>query len=105
MGMSSRDNHVSALQGAPAPIGEILTGTLKVGTPPQEFIVAIDTSSGNLMLPGKHCLSQACEAHRLYDVELSTSGRQLASLDNLYAAGKPGTRRSATPRGRSAEPL
>ena len=26
---------------------------------------------------------QACEAHRLYDVELSTSGHQLAALDDL----------------------
>jgi len=77
------------MKGAPAPIGEILTGTIKVGTPPQEFIVAVDTSSGNLMLPGKHCFSQACEAHRLYDVDLSTSGHQLAALDDLYGSGPP----------------
>lgn len=69
--------------------GKMLYGSLKVGTPPQEFMVAIDTSSGNLVLPSKACLSQACMSHRFYDVELSASGKNLATLDNLQATGGP----------------
>jgi len=81
--------HSSARMHSVAPNGDMLYGTVKVGTPPQEFMVAIDTSSGNLVLPNKHCLSQACMAHRLYDVDLSTSGHPLGTLDGLNSGGPP----------------
>jgi hypothetical protein len=67
--------------------GKMLYGSLKIGTPPQEFLVAIDTSSGNLVVPSKQCLSQACMSHRFYDVELSASGKKRSSLENLAAPG------------------
>jgi hypothetical protein len=69
------------------PAGKMLYGSLKIGTPPQEFLMAIDTSSGNVMVPCKACLSQACMSHRFYDVELSASGHRLATLDNLEQQG------------------
>merc|ERR1719253_2348776 len=73
---------------------DVLYASLKVGSPAQEFLVAIDTSSGHLILPSKDCTSQGCLAHRYYDVTLSTSGHALATLDNLAEEG--GTKETVT---------
>ncbi|CAE7674916.1 PGA [Symbiodinium pilosum] len=42
-------------------------GTIQVGNPPQEFSVVFDTGSGNLIVPGSDCTSDACTSHRRFD--------------------------------------
>jgi len=41
-------------------------GTVKVGTPAQEFKVIFDTGSGNLILPSKNCNMAGCNSHKKY---------------------------------------
>lgn len=38
-------------------------GKVQAGSPPQEFTVVYDTGSGNLIVPGESCSSQACKSH------------------------------------------
>lgn len=75
---------VSATQGDPhehPPALEIF-GVIHVGTPPQEFAVAFDTGSGNLLLPAKQCQSIACLSHRAYDPSMSATAKELTLLDS-----------------------
>lgn len=44
-----------------------------VGTPPQEFTVVFDTGSGNLIIPGSDCHSEACDMHRRFNPKLSST--------------------------------
>lgn len=74
--------HTKASSGGLLP-QNVLFASLEVGSPPREFLVALDTSSGHLILPSKACLSPACHTHRYYDGTLSTSGHALATLDDL----------------------
>ncbi|CAJ1400121.1 unnamed protein product [Effrenium voratum] len=46
-------------------------GTIQVGNPPQNFTVVFDTGSGNLIVPGKNCGSEACTSHRRFDQQAS----------------------------------
>lgn len=47
-------------------------GSVSVGSPSaQNFTVVFDTGSAHLMLPSVLCFSEACLAHRRYDVEAS----------------------------------
>lgn len=62
---------------APAPPALELYGTIKVGTPPQEFTVAFDTGSGDLILPSRKCPSMGCLAHNYYDSEASSTASPL----------------------------
>jgi len=48
-------------------------GKIMVGTPPVEFSVIFDTGSGNLILPSKKCTSTACNSHKKYDTQVSTT--------------------------------
>jgi hypothetical protein len=49
-------------------------GTVKLGTPAQEFKVIFDTGSGNLILPAKSCNMPGCNPHKKYNPsESSTS--------------------------------
>merc|ERR1719221_1724510 len=41
-------------------------GLVEVGTPRQAFSVVFDTGSGNLIVPGSDCLSEACVTHRRF---------------------------------------
>jgi len=61
-------------------------GQLAIGTPPQLFSVVFDTGSGNLLVPGKTCLSAACTEHDRFDarasstaVEVNCDGSPIAS--------------------------
>jgi len=59
------------LAGGPPPLEAF--GTIYVGTPPQEFTVAFDTGSGNLLLPARKCQSVACLSHHSYDASASAT--------------------------------
>jgi hypothetical protein len=48
-------------------------GTVKIGTPAQEFKVIFDTGSGNLIIPAKSCDSAGCNPHRKYSPKDSSS--------------------------------
>uniref|UniRef100_A0A7S4SQB0 Peptidase A1 domain-containing protein n=1 Tax=Alexandrium monilatum TaxID=311494 RepID=A0A7S4SQB0_9DINO len=66
--------------GGAGPPPKALVGSVFVGTPPQEFSVAFDTGSGNLLLPGKQCISVACLAHRSYDSSASATAEEVLPL-------------------------
>lgn len=55
-----------------APVVDIF-GQIRVGTPPQQFSVAIDTVSANLVLTSSKCRSVGCLAHRAYDADASST--------------------------------
>jgi len=55
--------------------------TVSIGTPPQQFLLAVDTGSGNIVVPSKQCPDMACKAHRAFDRFLSTSARDVVRLD------------------------
>mmetsp|Transcript_84532 Transcript_84532/g.244165 ORF Transcript_84532/g.244165 Transcript_84532/m.244165 type:complete len:435 (-) Transcript_84532:208-1512(-) len=52
-------------------------GKLLVGTPAQEFSVVFDTGSGNLIVPGSDCGSEACKKHQEYDARSSSTAMQV----------------------------
>merc|ERR550532_714219 len=52
-------------------------GKVAVGSPPQEFQVVFDTGSGNLIIPGSKCTSEACTSHKQWDFEHSTSAKRI----------------------------
>jgi hypothetical protein len=51
-------------------------GKIGIGNPPQDFMVVFDTGSGNLIVPGSDCRSDACQKHERY--------RELASPDHKF---------------------
>jgi len=48
-------------------------GTVKMGTPAQEFKVIFDTGSGNLIIPSKSCNMAGCNPHRKYAAKDSST--------------------------------
>merc|ERR1719327_578589 len=48
-------------------------GTVKLGTPAQEFKVIFDTGSGNLILPSAECNMAGCNPHKKYNPRDSSS--------------------------------
>lgn len=56
-------------------------GELQVGVPAQSFSVVFDTGSGNLVIPGDGCSSEACLAHRRFHPASSTSNRRVPCRD------------------------
>lgn len=42
-------------------------GNIQIGSPPQEFSVVFDTGSGNLIIPGQDCDSDACVKHKRFN--------------------------------------
>ena len=63
-------------------------GALKVGTPAQEFTVVFDTGSGNLIVPGKDCPSEACLSHRRFDHHASSTARRVNCDGSEVAQGQ-----------------
>lgn len=52
-------------------------GDIHVGTPGQKFTVVFDTGSGNLVVPAKECVDQACIMHGVFDKAASTTAREV----------------------------
>jgi saccharopepsin len=52
-------------------------GELHVGTPKQKFTVVFDTGSGNLVVPGKDCMSTACLQHDRFDWSSSSTMKEV----------------------------
>lgn len=52
-------------------------GDLQVGTPAQVFSVVFDTGSGNLIIPGEDCRSQACLIHDRFSREKSPLAKRI----------------------------
>lgn len=64
-------------------------GQIYVGNPPQEFNVALDTGSGNIIVPSAACTSEACTTHRRYDQSQSHTSQRLSLKGNLHASRAP----------------
>lgn len=75
----------AARSGRPQPVH--VFGTVHIGSPAQEFAVAFDTGSGNLLVPSKACTSIACLSHRPYDESASVTAKAIQRFD--LAAGDP----------------
>ncbi|CAD7962921.1 unnamed protein product [Amoebophrya sp. A25] len=56
---------------------QLIYAQIQVGDPPQNFTVTFDTGSSELLLPGAKCSSGSCVSHQRYDVQASTTGREL----------------------------
>ncbi|KAF9695587.1 hypothetical protein EKO04_006296 [Ascochyta lentis] len=64
----------------PVPVSNFLNSQyfseISLGTPPQKFEVLLDTSSSNLWVPSKRCLSIACLVHNTYDSSSSSTYKE-----------------------------
>merc|ERR1719440_87918 len=57
-------------------------GQVSVGSPAQTFTVVFDTGSGNLLLPSKECVDEACTSHKRFDSALSATALQVTDADH-----------------------
>ncbi|XP_034028167.1 pepsin A-like [Thalassophryne amazonica] len=63
-------------------------GVISIGNPPQSFSVIFDTGSSNLWVPSVYCSDQACENHKRFNPQQSSTfkwGQQ--SLQIQYGTG------------------
>jgi len=56
-------------------------GAVYIGSPPQEFRVVFDTGSGQMIIPSSKCGDSACEKHRRFVAENSTTAKQIGWAD------------------------
>ncbi|CAE7242158.1 Ctse [Symbiodinium natans] len=54
-------------------------GSIRVGTPLQEFKVIFDTGSGNLILPTAKCTSDGCTRHKKYIPSKSSTSKEVTN--------------------------
>jgi cathepsin E len=53
-------------------------GEVLIGEPPQSFLMAFDTGSGNVLVPSVDCQDKACLNHTRYDPDKSKTSQQIA---------------------------
>jgi len=58
-------------QGKVASFKTSYSGTIRLGTPAQEFRVVFDTGSGHIVLPAVECESETCMKHERFDISKS----------------------------------
>lgn len=63
-------------------------GEMRVGVPGERFSVVFDTGSGNLLIPGEGCNSEACRVHRRFHPSSSSSSRRVACAADSAALGE-----------------
>lgn len=98
-GASARSSKSSSAAGAQAkgayamfregPAPMLFYGTIKIGMPPQEFTVAFDTGSGNIVVPSYACQSLSCISHRSYSEGMSATGRAIVDITDFNASKVP----------------
>eukprot|EP00403_Amphidinium_massartii_P009360 CAMPEP_0178412908 /NCGR_PEP_ID=MMETSP0689_2-20121128/22257_1 /TAXON_ID=160604 /ORGANISM="Amphidinium massartii, Strain CS-259" /LENGTH=400 /DNA_ID=CAMNT_0020034169 /DNA_START=199 /DNA_END=1401 /DNA_ORIENTATION=+ len=76
----SVDNGGSAISSTRHPPQMSVFGQIRVGTPPQDFSVALDTGSGHLLLVSAGCRDVGCLAHKSYDAEQSSTSQAIPQL-------------------------
>jgi len=57
-------------------------GEVKIGTPPQKFVVIFDTGSGHLMVPSVKCDSPACGKHKRFMANASSTSKSIGWADD-----------------------
>jgi len=62
-------------------------GKITVGSPAQEFTVVFDTGSGNLIVPGSDCATEACQSHKRFNLHQSSTGKQVNCDGSEVAEG------------------
>uniref|UniRef100_A0A3Q3KGC1 pepsin A n=1 Tax=Monopterus albus TaxID=43700 RepID=A0A3Q3KGC1_MONAL len=63
-------------------------GVISIGSPPQSFLVIFDSGSSNLWIPSTYCSSQACENHRKFNPQQSSTYKWLGQpLSIQYGTG------------------
>uniref|UniRef100_A0A8C6VK18 pepsin A n=1 Tax=Naja naja TaxID=35670 RepID=A0A8C6VK18_NAJNA len=64
------------------------TGTISIGTPPQQFTIIFDTGSANLWVPSVYCSSAACSDHRKFNPQQSSTFHATSrTLSITYGTG------------------
>ncbi|XP_070592023.1 pepsin A-like [Erythrolamprus reginae] len=64
------------------------TGTISIGTPPQEFVVLFDTGSSNLWVPSVYCSTPACSNHHKFNPQQSSTFQSTSqSVSITYGTG------------------
>eukprot|EP00927_Polykrikos_kofoidii_P053399 TRINITY_DN4787_c0_g2_i1.p1 TRINITY_DN4787_c0_g2~~TRINITY_DN4787_c0_g2_i1.p1 ORF type:complete len:455 (-),score=81.83 TRINITY_DN4787_c0_g2_i1:82-1446(-) len=71
--------------GSPPPYD--VFGQITIGTPPQEFNVAIDTASSNLLITSAKCSSLSCLAHKAF-ADRESSSATFLSLEGQASIGE-----------------
>lgn len=71
-------------------------GEVQVGTPPQKFVVIFDTGSGHLMVPSVKCDSPACEKHKRFMANASSTYMGIGWADDPLKAVTDDNERDTT---------